>query len=103
MTYACLAWELVASSYLLKLQRMKNKVLRTIGNFPRCTPFRDLHTAFILSYVHDYLTKLCRQQAEVIENHENEPVRSIGQGRTRHRKHKELKLGGGQTYDRSSD
>jgi hypothetical protein len=48
-------------------------------------------------------TKLCRQQAEVIQNHENANVRNIGQGEPRHRKYKRLKLGGGQAYDRSSD
>jgi hypothetical protein len=46
---------------------------------------------------------LCRQQAEVIQNHDNENVRNIGQGEARHRKYKRLKLGGGQAYDRSSD
>jgi hypothetical protein len=30
MTYACPAWEIEADTYLLKLQRMQNKVLRTI-------------------------------------------------------------------------
>jgi hypothetical protein len=54
-------------------------------------------------YVYDYITKLCRQQAEVIQNHENANVGSIGQGEPRHRKYKRLKLGGGQAYDRSSD
>jgi hypothetical protein len=34
-------------------------------------------------HVHDYITKLCRKQAEVIQNHENEHVRSIGQGEAR--------------------
>jgi hypothetical protein len=43
------------------------------------------------------------QQAEVIQNHDNEHVRSIGQGEARDRKYKRLKLGGGQAYDRSSD
>jgi hypothetical protein len=43
------------------------------------------------------------QQAEVIQNHEDEHVRGIGQDETRHRKYKMLKLGGGQAYDRSSD
>jgi hypothetical protein len=56
--YACPAWELAADTYLLKLQRLQKKVLRTIGNFPRCTPVRDTHTAFNLSYVYDYMTKL---------------------------------------------
>jgi hypothetical protein len=34
MTYACPAWELVADTYLLKLQRLQNKAFRTNGNFP---------------------------------------------------------------------
>jgi hypothetical protein len=86
---------------MMKLQRLQNKVLRTIGNFPRRTPVRELHMAFKLPYVYDYITKLCRQQAEVIQNHEN--VRNIGQGEARHWKYKKLKLGGGHAYDRSSD
>jgi hypothetical protein len=48
----------------------------------------------------DYITKLCRQQAEVIQNHDNENFHNIGQGEARHRKYKRLKLGGGQAYDR---
>jgi hypothetical protein len=59
--------------------------------------------AFKLPYVYDYTTKLCRQQAEVIQNHENANVRNIGQGEPEHRKYKMLKLGGGQANDRSSD
>jgi hypothetical protein len=96
------AWEFAANTHRLKLQRLQNKVLRTIGNFPRCTPVRELHKAFNVPYVYDYITKLCRQQAEVIRNHENANVRYIGQGEAQHRKHKRLKLGGGQGYDRSS-
>jgi hypothetical protein len=30
MTYACSTWEFVADNHLLKLQRLQNKVLRTI-------------------------------------------------------------------------
>jgi hypothetical protein len=82
---------------------MQNKVLCTIGNFPRFTWVRDLHTAFNLPYVYDYVTKLCRQQAEVIQNHENEHVYCIGQGEAIHREYKKLKLGGGQAYGRSND
>jgi hypothetical protein len=68
-----------------------------------CTPVRDLHKAFNLPYVYDYIIKLHRQQAEVIKIHENEHVRGIGQGEARHRKYKSLKLGSGQAYDRSSE
>jgi hypothetical protein len=80
MAYACPTWELGADTYRLKLQRMQNKVLLSTGNFPRCTPVRDLHTAFKLPYVYSYITKLCRQQAEDLQKHENEIVLSIGQG-----------------------
>jgi hypothetical protein len=86
----------------MKLQRLQNRVLRTIGNYPRCTPVRDLHMAFHISYIYDYITKLCRQQAEVIQNHSNENVRNTGQGEANRRKYKRLELGGGQAYDRSS-
>jgi hypothetical protein len=80
----------------LKLQRLQNRVLRTIGNFPRRTPVRELHKAFSIPYVYDYMTKLSRQQAKDIQNHENANVRNIGQGEAGHRKYKRLKLGGGQ-------
>jgi hypothetical protein len=92
----------VADIYLLKLQHLLNKVLRTIGNFPRSTPVCDLHMALNLPYVYNYITKLCRQQAEVIQKHENEYVNSIRQ-EARHRKYMRLQLGGSQAYDHSSD
>jgi hypothetical protein len=59
--------------------------------------------AFSLTYLYDYIIKLCRQQTEVIENHENEHAHGIEQGEARRRKYKRLKLGGGQAYDRLSD
>jgi hypothetical protein len=86
----------------MKLQRLQNRVLRTIGNYRRRTRARDLHLGFHIPYVYDYIKKLCRQQAEVIQNHCNENVRKIGQCEANHRKYKRLKLGGGQAYDRSS-
>jgi hypothetical protein len=52
--------------------------------------------AFQVPYISDYKTKLCRQRAEVIQNHENANVRDIGKGEARHRKYKRIKLGGGQ-------
>jgi hypothetical protein len=103
MAYASPAWELAADTYHSKLQCLQNKVLRTIGNIPRCTPVRDLHTAFNFPYVYNYITKICRQQAEVVQNHENEHVRGIGQGEARHRNYMRLKLSSGQAYDHSSD
>jgi hypothetical protein len=64
----------------MKLQRLQNQVFRTIGNLPRRTPVRNLHMAFQLPYLYDYITKLCSQQSEVIQNHENANARDIGQG-----------------------
>jgi hypothetical protein len=40
--------------------------------------------------------QLCTQQAEVIQNHGNENVHSIGQSEARHRKYERPKLGRGQ-------
>jgi hypothetical protein len=87
----------------VKLQCLQNKVLRIIGNCPWLTAARELHKTFSIPYIYDYVTKLSRQQAEVIQNHENANVRNIGQGEARHRKYKRLKLGGGQAYKRSKD
>jgi hypothetical protein len=78
MTYALPAWEFAADTHLLKLQHLQNKVLRT--NFLKRTPVRELHKAFNIPYIYDYITKSCGQQAEVIQNHENANVRNIGQG-----------------------
>jgi hypothetical protein len=36
--------------------------------------------AFKLPYLYDYVTKLCRQQAKVIQNLDNANIRNIGQG-----------------------
>jgi hypothetical protein len=46
MAYACPVWEFAAQTELLKLQRLQNKVLRTIDNIPRYTLVRDMHVAF---------------------------------------------------------
>jgi len=74
-----------------------------MGNFPRLTPTRELHVAFRIPYEYDFITKLGRYQADVIQNYENAYARNIGQDKTTHRNHKGLKFGGGQAYYRSSD
>jgi hypothetical protein len=61
-----------------------------------------MHVAFHISYVYEYITKLCRKQAEIIHNHEIGNVHNIGQSETPRRKHKRFKLGGGHLYNRSS-
>jgi hypothetical protein len=92
MPYACPALEFAADGHPLISQRLQNVVLRTTGKFPKCTPVRELHMAFQVPYIYDYVAKLCRQQAEVIQNHENANVRDFGKGETQHRKCKRLKL-----------
>jgi hypothetical protein len=52
--------------------------------------------------IYDYITKPCKQQAEVVQNHENLKVRYIGQGEAQHLKYKKLQLGGGHVYNSSS-
>jgi hypothetical protein len=48
----------------MKLQALQNKIFRTIDNFARLIPVREMHTDFHLPYVYDYITKLCKQQAD---------------------------------------
>jgi hypothetical protein len=38
-----------------------------------------------------------------MQSHENANVRDIGRDEDKHRKYKEIKLGGGQAYYRTSD
>jgi hypothetical protein len=75
---------------------LQSRVLRTIGNLYRYTSVHKLHVAFKIPYAYDYITKLCRTQAEVILNDVNSNVRVTGQGEARHRKYKSLKLGSSQ-------
>jgi hypothetical protein len=103
MTYACLTCEYAADAHLLKLQRLQNRIFRSIANLYRCTPVRELHVAFKVPYIYDFITKLCMAQAKVILNHVNPDALGIRQGETRHWKYKRLKLSGGQAYDRSAD
>jgi hypothetical protein len=64
-----------------------------------------MHVAFQIPYVYDYITKLCRQQAEVIQNHDSTSiyVLSTGQGEAQHIKCNRLILGGDQACDCSSE
>jgi hypothetical protein len=59
--------------------------------------------AFLVPYIYDYIMKLCRQQTEVIQNHENANIYDTRNSKALHRKYKWLKLGSGQTYSHSND
>jgi hypothetical protein len=65
MTYAFLAWQVAVDTHLSRLQCLQNKVPHITGNFPRGIPICDLHVAFNIQYVHDFITQFCRQQAKV--------------------------------------
>jgi hypothetical protein len=82
----------VADTHLLKLKRLQNKVLRINGKFSRYTLVRQLHMAFQVPHIYDFITKLCRQQADVIQNHENLNVQDIRKSKARHRKYKRWQL-----------
>jgi hypothetical protein len=102
MTYASPAWEFAANTHLLKLQCLQNKVLHTIGNFPRRTPVRELlrlsifHTSAIIlqNYADNKhkLYKIIKMQMSAI----------LGKAKPHTENIKRLKLGGGQPYDCSS-
>jgi hypothetical protein len=87
----------------LKLQRLQNRLLRAVGCLDRRTLVHEMYVAFKIPYVHDYITKLYRAQAELILNHRNPIVHGIGQRKTKHMKCEKLKFGGGQAYGRSAD
>jgi hypothetical protein len=103
MTYVCPTWEYAADAHLLKLQCLQNRVLHGIGNFDSHTPVCEMHVAFKIPYLYDYITKLCRTQPEVILNHRNAIICGIGQLEVMLGKYKRVKLGCGQAYDRSAD
>jgi hypothetical protein len=105
VTYACPIWGHAADAHLLKLQRLQNRVLRAVGSLYRCTPVRNLHVAFKIPDMYDYVTKLCKTKEEVILSHVNSNVVGFGQGEAMHRKCKckKPKLCGSQVYERSAD
>jgi hypothetical protein len=88
MIYACPALEFAADSHLFKLQHLQNEVLRTNSNLPGRTQTRDFHVAFKILYIYILVTKLCRKQAEVTQNHKNVNVRNIGQSESQTKKQK---------------
>jgi hypothetical protein len=83
MTYTCPTWESASDLYVLKLQCLQNKAL--LYYFPRFPPVLNLHIALKIAYLYDFITKVCRKQAEVIQNYENPNVHNIRQGDPQHK------------------
>jgi hypothetical protein len=62
MAYAFPTWEVEADIHAITFQHLhKNKIILTMGNFPRHTPVWNFGTN-----VHG---KKCRQQTEVLKNY----------------------------------
>jgi hypothetical protein len=93
MTYACPTWEAAADKHIMKQQLLQNKILWLIGGLSRRKSTHYIHLALQIPYVYDFITKTCRKQAEVTQNHDNENVRSIGNGEAQKQKYKGMKLG----------
>jgi hypothetical protein len=93
MIYACPTWEYAAGAQLLKLQRLQNRFLRVTGSLATCTPVRELHVAFKIPYLYDYITELCSRKAEVILNHVIPNLHGTRQGEPARRKYTRLRSG----------
>jgi hypothetical protein len=87
MTYVCPTWEAAADNHIMKLQRLQNNVLRLIGGLSRRKSTHYMHVALQIPYIYDFITKICRKQAEVTQNHDNKNVRSIGNGEAQKQKY----------------
>jgi hypothetical protein len=95
MTYACPTWEFAANTPSVQIAESVKQGSPHHWQFSKVhTLVRELHKAFSILYIYNYMTRLCRKQAQTIQNHGNANVRNIGQGEPRHRKFKRLKLGG---------
>lgn len=57
MIYACPYWEYEADARLSKQQWLQKRVLSANGNLDRCTSVHDVHVAFKVPNVCDYVTK----------------------------------------------
>jgi len=64
-------WQFTTDTHLTKLQRPAKQGAPHYGNLPRRTPTREVHVAFKIPHLHDFITKLCKQRAEVIQKHDN--------------------------------
>jgi hypothetical protein len=64
MIYVGPAWKFARGAYLLKPLSLQNNALRMFGEFQKNVRIRERHVAFEIPYVYDFVTNLCRQQAQ---------------------------------------
>jgi hypothetical protein len=68
----------LAKINLLQLQCLQNIWSSArLAITSRHTLIRDLHLAFRIPYLHDFIAKLRKQQTEVIQNHKKESFRNM--------------------------
>jgi hypothetical protein len=96
------AWEFEADTHIVTFWHLQNKILPSIGNFPRLTLIHDMDVTFSILFICDCITKLCRQQAQVINSHENSMFTILAKVNP-DRKYRRPKLCGGHAYDRSDN
>jgi hypothetical protein len=78
----------VLLSTLVDVYRIRIQTAIKLFRLSRRTSTRDLHVAFKIPYIYGFVTKLCRQQTEIIPNHENVNVRNTGQAELNTEKNK---------------
>jgi hypothetical protein len=100
MTYASRAWEFAANTYLMKTQRLQNKVEHN-----RQLSEAHAGSRFALGSSHSICIRLHNETMQATSRSHPKPcngnVRNIGKDEDNHRKYKRLNLGGGQAYNRS--
>jgi hypothetical protein len=84
LTDARPAWELAADTNLFNLQRLQNRFSAPLDIFTLYTVLRFAHGFQPCLIIRLY--KNVKVRTEVIQNHENEDVRGIGQGEAKPRK-----------------
>jgi hypothetical protein len=79
MFSVCPTCDYAADAYFFKLQGLQNPDRCATGNFNRRASVREFHLDFKIPYVYNYVKKLCRKQAEAIQNHLNPNLRAFRQ------------------------
>ena len=78
LTYAAPVWSNTSSYNYRRLQISQSKCLRIIGNYPRRTRIRRLHTTLNVTPIRDFIYHLTANFFDRCPAHPNPIVRSIG-------------------------
>jgi hypothetical protein len=92
MTSASPDWKFRQTLLFFWCNACKTQFFARLTAIPMRTSIHDLHVAFQIPYLHDFIAKLRRRHSEVNQNHEKGNVRNI-----EHKIFKGLKFSGGQS------